>query len=148
MAATADLKAQELYDSDEHAWIEQQVALLRSGDLDRLDRGHLIEVLTDMAKRDRRELQSRLVVLYSHVLKYLVQPEKISASWRRTILEQQRAIRAILDDHPSLAEQADEIVRKIYPDAHKQAVVETGLDAFLIPHGLRYDLQGLLDFEL
>jgi hypothetical protein len=53
-----------LYEADEYAWIEHQIAALRDGDLDRLDRVNLIAYLTDMAARDRRELGSRLVVLY------------------------------------------------------------------------------------
>jgi hypothetical protein len=57
-----------LYEADEHAWIERQIAALRDGDLDRIDRDNLIEYLTELAGRDRRELESRLVVLYSHIL--------------------------------------------------------------------------------
>ena len=65
-----------LYEADEHAWIERQIAALRDGALDRLDRANLIVYLTDMAARDRRELGSRLVVLYAHILKSRIQPEK------------------------------------------------------------------------
>ena len=45
-----------LYEADEHAWIERQIAALRDGALDRLDRANLIAYLTDMAAPDRREL--------------------------------------------------------------------------------------------
>ncbi len=140
-------QASDLYELDEHAWIEQQVLILRGGDLAGLDRDNLIEVLTDMSKRDRRELLSRLVVLYAHVLKFLVQPEKISTSWRLTILEQQRAVQALLADHPSLAARADDLVRQAYPDAVRQVAVETGLERGLIPGALQFDVQGLLGFD-
>ena len=92
----------ELYEADEHAWIERQIASLRDGDLNRLDRANLIAFLTDMAARDRRELGSRLIILYAHILKSNIQPEKATESWRLTIREQQRAIRRLLDARAGL----------------------------------------------
>ncbi len=45
-----------LYETDKHAWIDSQVAALRSGAYSDLDRDNLIEFLTSMALRDEREL--------------------------------------------------------------------------------------------
>src|SRR5580692_6392610 len=101
----------DLYEADEHAWIERQIAALRDGALDRLDRANLIAYLTDMAARDRRELGSRLIVLYAHILKSRIQPEKATESWRLTIREQQRAIRRLLKDLPSLRHRAGAVLR-------------------------------------
>lgn len=58
-----------LYEADETAWLERTADLVRTGRFDQLDAGTLAEYLTDMAKRDRREVFSRLVVLLSHLLK-------------------------------------------------------------------------------
>ena len=115
-----------LYEADEHAWIERQIAALRDGALDRLDRAKLIAYLTDTAARDRRELGSRLIVLYAHILKSRIQPEKATESWRLTIREQQRAIRRLLKDLPSLRNRADAILRDVYPDAVEMAFDEMG----------------------
>jgi hypothetical protein len=49
----------DLYEADEHAWIERQIAGLRDGAFDRLDRANLIEFLSSMAARNRRELASQ-----------------------------------------------------------------------------------------
>ena len=65
MADVIEQPTDTLYEADEHAWIERQIAALRDGALDRLDRANLIAYLTDMAARDRRELGSRLIVLYA-----------------------------------------------------------------------------------
>ena len=70
-----------LYEVDEHAWIERQIAALREGAFDRLDRANLIEFLSSMAARDRRELASRMTLLMQHMIKYSVQPERASRSW-------------------------------------------------------------------
>jgi hypothetical protein len=55
-----DLKS--LCDTDELAWIEAPADALRAGELHRLDRSDRIDCLTDMSKRERRELESRLKV--------------------------------------------------------------------------------------
>jgi len=115
-----------LFEADEHAWIEREIAALRDGDLERLDRANLIVYLTDMAARDRRELGSRLIVLYAQVLKLRIQPEKATESRRLTIREHQRAIRRLLKSLPSLKHQADEILREVYPDAVERAFDEMG----------------------
>jgi hypothetical protein len=148
MADVAELAIQsELYGTDEHAWIERQVAALRAGDLDRLDRANLIEFLTAMALRDERELESRLEVLYAHILKCQVQPEKATRSWRLTIHEQQRAVRRLLKKLPSLEARGDAILREVYPDAVEAASLETGLDGKLFPSQPMFDMAGVLSFD-
>jgi Domain of unknown function DUF29 len=136
-----------LYEADEHAWIEQQVAALRDGDLDRLDRANLIAFLTAMAMRDVRELKSRLVVLYAHVLKFRIQPETATRSWRLTVLEQQRAIRTMLESLPSLKRRADDILREVYSDAVRAASIDTGVTSKSIPSQPMLDIAGVLDFD-
>jgi Domain of unknown function DUF29 len=73
LSATTDL-----YEADEHAWIERQIAQHCETALDRLDRANLIEFLSSMAARDRRELASRTTLLMQHMIKYSVQPERAS----------------------------------------------------------------------
>ena len=140
----------ELYEADEHAWIERQIASLRDGDLNRLDRANLIAFLTDMAARDRRELGSRLIILYAHILKSKIQPEKATESWRLTIREQQRAIRRLLKSLPSLNHRADDILREIYPDAVEMAFDEMGKLSGSDPAAWSepdLDVAGLLSFD-
>src|SRR5438105_2494111 len=85
-----------LYEADETAWLETAADLIRGRRLTEVDLDTLAEYLTDMAKRDRREVFSRLVVLLSHLLKWDYQPDHRSGSWRGAILEQQRELRQLL----------------------------------------------------
>src|SRR5947208_15158746 len=85
-----------LYEVDETAWLEATANLIRQGRFAEIERDALAEYLTDMAKRDRREVFSRLVVLLSHLLKWPHQPDHRSGSWRWNILEQQRELRQLL----------------------------------------------------
>ncbi|MGQ0591183.1 MAG: DUF29 family protein [Gammaproteobacteria bacterium] len=55
-----------LYEHDETAWLETMAELIRLGRLDEIDYPNLAEYLADMARRDRREVESRLTVLIVH----------------------------------------------------------------------------------
>src|SRR5437870_75949 len=103
--ATAEVSTlSALYEQDETAWLEAMADLLRSGAYAELDHEHLLEYLSDMAKRDRREVESRLTVLIAHVLKWTHQPEQRSRSWRASIIEQRQELvratgRGVLRNH-------------------------------------------------
>lgn len=136
----------DLYEVDEHAWIERQIAALRDGAFDRLDRANLIEFLSSMAARDRRELASRMTLLMQHMIKYSVQPERASRSWTLTVLEQQREIRRLLVAIPTLRARADEVLREVFPDAQKAALVEIGGQISLPPLSC-FTLDKILSFD-
>jgi hypothetical protein len=61
----------DLYESDETAWLEAMAELAAQRRAAEMDYEHLAEFLTDMARRDRREVRSRLVVLITHLLKWV-----------------------------------------------------------------------------
>ena len=90
MATTQAVDLSVLYEQDETAWLEAMAALAADGRYAEMDHLHLSDYLADMAKRDRREVFSRLVVLLSDLLKWEHQPERRTGSWRGTIREQRR----------------------------------------------------------
>ena len=128
-----------LYEVDETAWLETTADLIRNGRLSEVDLNTLAEYLTDMAKRDRREVFRRLVVLFSHLLKWEHQPDHRSGSWRGTILEQQRELRQLLESG-TLRNHAV----AVFADARKQAAAETGLARAAFPEECGWDLDGAL----
>jgi hypothetical protein len=132
-----------LYELDETAWLERTADLIRQGQLDAVDSDTLAEYLTDMAKRDRREVFSRLVVLLSHLLKWQYQPDRRSGSWQGTILEQQRELRQLLESG-TLRNHATAVYAEAYADARKQAAAETGLTRAAFPEECPWDLEGAL----
>src|SRR5260370_1122323 len=73
-----------LYERDETAWLEAMSELIRLGRLDEVDYPNLAEYLADMARRDRREVESRLTVLIAHALKWAYQTDHRSGNWRGT----------------------------------------------------------------
>jgi hypothetical protein len=136
-----------LYERDETAWLETMAELARDGRVEDFDLPHLAEYLSDMAKRDRREVESRLIVLLAHLLKWVHQPDQRSRSWRATVIEQRQelnslASRGILRNH------AAEVLAESYPKAVERAAAETGLASDRFPAECPYTLDQLLTVDL
>jgi hypothetical protein len=132
-----------LYEADETAWLEQTAALVREHRFDELDAANLVEYLTDMAKRDRREVFSRLVVLLAHLLKWEHQPDRRSGTWQATILEQLRELRQLLESG-TLRNHARAVLADAYTEAVKQAAAETGLPRSAFPKQSAWNLDAAL----
>lgn len=132
MATATDRDLSVLYERDETAWLEAMSALASSGRHDEIDYKHLGEYLADMAKRDRREVFSRLVVLLTHLLKWDHQPELRCGSWRGTIREQRRELRQLLESG-TLRDHAEAVLADAYAEARRQAADETELSLDALP---------------
>jgi hypothetical protein len=133
----------QLYEADETAWLEAMAQLIQQGCLDELDYSHLAEYLNDMARRDRREVMSRLTTLLVHTLKWVHQPDQRSRSWRGTIIEQQQEL-SELAASGVLRNHAEAILTHAYAKAVERASVETGLAAESFPGECPYKLEQLL----
>lgn len=146
--ATVEIPALDvLYTEDETAWLEAMAELVRMNRLDALDYSNLAEYLTDMAARDRREVRSRLVMLLMHLLKWEHQPEKRSASWRTTIMNESDEL-ANLAGSGVLRTHATRILNDAYRRVVSLATTETGLALDKFPAECPYTLEQLMAVEL
>jgi hypothetical protein len=132
-----------LYDQDETAWLEQTATLVAQRRFSEIDHENLSEYLSDMARRDKREVYSRLVILLAHLLKWEHQPEQRSNSWRGTIVAQRRELRQLLESG-SLRRHAGEVLAQAYKDAIEQAAAETGLTEDVFPSECSLSLEQVL----
>lgn len=136
-----------LYETDFYGWTQQQATLLKDGRLTDLDVMHLMEEIEFMGGSERRELESRLEVLFMHLLKWKFQPSHQGKSWELTIKEQRRKISRHLEKNPSLKSKMPEIVQEAYGDAMLSAARETGFDENLFPEKMPWTLQQALDAD-
>ena len=143
MTSTESLPLSALYESDETAWLELMASHAEAGRYEELDLPNLSEFLSSMAKRDRREVLSRLVVLLVHLLKWEKQSERRSGSWHATILEQRRELNNLLESG-MLQEHAHAIFSAAYKSARKEAAAETGLAQDTFPADSPWDLEAIL----
>lgn len=144
MAATRTLDTlASLYEEDETAWLDLMAELAREGRVEEFDLAHLVEFLSDMARRDRREVESRLVVLLLHLLKWEFQPDHRSRSWRATVIEQRQELNAIAS-RGVLRSHAEETLPALY----ERAAAETDLPVDRFPSDCPYTLEQLLTMVL
>lgn len=133
------------YETDFHQWIDEQTALLKAGQFDRLDVPHLIEEFESMSARERRELINRLAVLLAHLLKWQFQPERRCTSWRLTINEQRRQLELLIEDSPSLRQRFPELLERAYRNATRAALEETGFLRSPFPKQCAYSIEQIMD---
>lgn len=143
MTKTKTLPLDLLYEQDETAWLEAMSSLAAQGRFAEMDHRNLSEYLADMAKRDRREVLSRLTVLIMHLLKWERQPERRTGSWQSTILEQRSELRELLDSK-TLYNHAHAVLAKAFAGARERAAAETELPAASFPAECAWDLDELL----
>jgi hypothetical protein len=135
----------ELYDRDFFEWTQSSAEMIRQGRLGEADLEHIAEEIEDMGKRDRWQVRSGLIRIIMHLLKWQLQPDRRSPSWRRTIAEQRRRLRLVLQDSPSLSNLAKRELPFLYTQAVSDAVLETGLSPDRFPSECPYSEEQILD---
>jgi hypothetical protein len=123
----------QLYDRDFYAWIVATSEILKNKDWEKVDLDNLIEEIEAMGRSEKAALESNLVIVLMHLLKYLYQPQKRSSSWINSIVEHRRRIDKALKTSPSLKSYLEEVFWSCYQDARVDAAAETGLAEAVFP---------------
>jgi hypothetical protein len=147
MSITQAVPLSALYEHDETAWLEAMAELIRLGRLDEVDYPNLAEYLQDMARRDRREVESRLTTLMAHALKWVHQPDRRSGSWKGTIVEQRQELQGLVSCGV-LRNHAEAVLAEAYSKAVERAAAETGLPTETFAGLCPYTLDQLLSADL
>jgi hypothetical protein len=138
---------QTLYETDYLQWIEATVQKLRSQKYESVDWENLIEEIEDRGRSEHRSLESNLIVVLLHLLKWQYQPEYRSGSWESSIIEHRRRIKKSLKESPSLKPYLETIFAEAYTEAVKQAKAETGLPLETFPSQCLYEILQVIDDE-
>ena len=114
-----------LYDSDFHAWAEEQAAALRSVASERpnlpLDLAHLIEEVEDLGRREREAVFSLAKAILRHLLLLHASATADRAcGWREEVAVHRVRLRRRLS--PSLRRYLEEQLGEIYADARHLAL--------------------------
>lgn len=133
------------YEDDFLLWLEQQVSLLRAGRLEHIDIDNITEELEGTMRSERRELENRLEVLMTHLLKCQFQPQRKSRSWIGTLGTQRVRIQRLIRDSPSLRSKVLPFAQQAYAAAVHAAHAQTALPLSTFPDVLPYTAQQLLD---
>ena len=138
---------QDLYEQDFFEWTARSAASLRAGRFAEADLEHIAEEIEDMGKSERRELESRLSVLLSHLLKWHFQPHRRGRSWQATIRVQRTELERLLADMPSLRPYLREQLPQVYATAVERAIAETDLLDGSFQPACPFSLDRILDAD-
>lgn len=137
--------ADNLYERDFYAWTQAQARMLARRDDAALDVVNLLEEVESLGRSQRNAILARLEVLIAHLLKFRLQPERASPSWRRTLREQRRQIERLIARNPSLRGLPGGALPEVYPDAVRAAAAETRLAEAVFPRACPFTIDEILD---
>lgn len=135
----------DLYERDFYAWTRTQARNLARRDDAALDVSNLLEEVESLGRSQRNAIASRLEVLVAQLLKFRLQPERATPSWRRTLREQRRQIERLVVRNPSLRHLPREALPDLYPDAVRMAAAETRLAEVAFPRTYPFTIDQILD---
>jgi hypothetical protein len=121
------------FNADYYSWTKEQADALKRRSANELDWDRLAEEMDALGASEERELNSRYVVLLTHLLKWIYQPERRGRSWSLTIVEQRAQIARHLGRNPGLKGHDAEEFSIAYASARRTAAIETDLDLETFP---------------
>jgi len=133
------------YEADVHAWSKEQAARLRDLRPVDLDWENLAQEIESLGGSQRREIRSRLVVLLTHRLKWVYQPDGRSNSWKASVAGARAEILAELSESPSLKPYPGEILARQYELARLEASGEPGLPLPALAETCPFTTEQVLD---
>jgi Domain of unknown function DUF29 len=136
-----------LYDRDFFEWTTQVARLLREGRFAEVDVEHLAEEIEDVGKRDQRGVWGHLRVVMQHLLKWQVQPQKRSRSWKISIRTHRITLAKIFKQSPSLERHGKQVLDELYAEAVGVAMDETGLPRECFATLCPYTFEQIIDFD-
>ena len=135
----------ELYEIDEHLWLEETIKILRKKRLNELDLDNLIDELENLSKRDKNRVSSFLEQLIRHLLLlqyWTVEQERNKNHWRAEIVNFRTQLRKYLT--ANLRNYLADELNLIYEDALEYVQEKTGFSVNF-PRQCTYTLEQLLD---
>jgi hypothetical protein len=114
---------------DEHDWLESTAEFVKNLNLPELAEAGLYEYLVEMGNSERKGLESQVVRLIMHLLKFRYQPAMASNSWKISCVNARQEIRRTLKHSPSLQRYLLELLSDddVYEDAREAAEEETSV---------------------
>jgi hypothetical protein len=137
------MNIQTLYETDFNSWIQENITLLKQSRFNEIDSKNIIEELEGLIKRDKRELESYLLILIAYLLKWQYQEVYRCNEWLCKIIEQRMLMTLLFEDNPDLKSYLATSVENIYLRSVDLSTVETRHSVF--PTECPYSVEQLMD---
>ena len=103
-----------LYERDFFAWTQEQARAVEEGRWPDIDAANVAEELRSLGRVLRREIEERLEILLSYLLKWRQLAEYRGFAWKENIDRQRRELADLVADNPSLVSFARDAVAEVY----------------------------------
>lgn len=133
------------YDTDFYTWTQQQAAALRAKDWAAFDLAHLAEEIESLGNEQAHAVESHLVIVLTHLLKWRYQSERRSRGWRTSGRVGRQQIARRLRRNPGLRPDLPTFLTNAYADARTRAMDETDLPLATFPETCPWPIEQVLD---
>ena len=134
-----------LYETDFDLWLKETVNLLRKGEIEKLDMKNLAKEIEDIGNNCKDALESNLLRVLQHLLKWKYQPQKRTNSWKASITEHSLRLNKAFKKSPSLKPYFEDVFAECYQDARLITAQETGLDICVFPDACPFERIDILN---
>jgi hypothetical protein len=144
----ANLSLKNLYEVDEHLWLEQTIKLLKAKQLEDLDLENLIEELENLSRRDKAKVASLLEQVIRHLLLlqyWTEQAQDNAGHWQAEIRGFRNQLKRNLTTN--LYQYLENELASIYEDALGYVIAKTEGKLDNLPQYCTYTLEQLLDIN-
>jgi len=138
----------QLYELDYNLWALETAKQLQSKNFAGLDMDNLLEEVLDLSQREKNKLESLLIRLWEHLLKWRYwesELERNRGHWEAEILNFRLQINRLLKRSPSLNTFAEQVLSDCYLDGRKIASKRSQLPLDTFPCQPIATLEQLLD---
>ncbi|MDF5706206.1 MAG: DUF29 domain-containing protein [Nostoc sp. S4] len=145
---SSNLSLKELYEIDEHLWLEETIKLLKANHLEELDLENLIEELENLSRRDKARVVSLLEQIIRHLLllQYWIEESLYNSGHCKAEI---RSFRNQLKRNltTNLYKFLEKELASIYEDALGYVIEKTEGKLNNLPQSCTYILEDLLDIN-
>jgi hypothetical protein len=145
---SSNLSLKELYEIDDHLWLEETIKLLKANHLEKLDLENLIEELENLGRRDKAKVASLLEQIIRHILllQYWTEESQYnSGHWKAEIRSFRNQLKRNLTTN--LYQYLENDLASIYDDALGYVIDKTEEKLDNLPQSCTYTLEQLLDIN-
>lgn len=145
---SSNLSLKDLYEIDDHLWLEETIKLLKANHLEELDLENLIEELENLGRRDKAKVASLLEQIIRHLLllQYWAEESQYnSGHWKAEIRSFKNQLKRNLTTN--LYQYLEKELASIYDDALGYIIDKTEGRLDNLPQSCIYTLEQLLDIN-
>lgn len=147
-SASNSIESFRAYEADYFGWLEDQIGLLKAGDVASIDTQNIAEEIGSVARRQYDCLEDAARALIYNLLKWDLMPDRRSASAVLSMDAHRDQITHVLARNPSLAAEKSKALGRAYRYATYDVMRDSDLPEAIFPPECPYDWEAVRTREI